>query len=147
VTLPDAYFAGFFDGEGYLSIIERKEGLGNFRLRVGVTNSDTNVLVRFQERFGGRIAPQSDKGEGWKSVYDWLAPAGTEFLRSVLPYLVVKRERVEVALDFVMLFEGEHALRSGRRSEVGQRRVRTMWARRTCFERMRVLNRRGTIKA
>lgn len=94
------YFAGFFDADGWVSIRRGKErsGAQAFSVQVGVAQNTTEVLTVYQQRFGGSIRLQ----EAETGVYHWRA-YGKEaelFLRAVAPHVVVKRERVMLALEF-----------------------------------------------
>lgn len=151
--LPDAYFAGFFDADGCIHIGKRAspyaDGQPWFRFQCQIAQVDRNVLARFHERFGGSV-----RGEGRKQVtstgnpiYVWgvVARDADAFLAAVLPFLVLKRERAELALEFRQLFVGENAMprRWLDRPHV-RAKCEALTARRLAtHEQMALLNQRG----
>jgi len=110
-----AYAAGFFDGEGHISIAKRtarsRKKYGTYtyeRYDLIVTTSQvfSGPIIWLQERFGGRIRRSIAKRSYDRGLYarwDWILSSqnGATFLRAVLPYLIVKRREAEIALDFV----------------------------------------------
>ena len=98
-----AYAAGFFDGEGTLSIVKtRQYGYIQYQLRVSACSTDEWACRRFQFMFGGRIRKRPGRNPHHKTCWDWrisCREAG-DFLKIVLPYLHIKRDRAEIALKF-----------------------------------------------
>jgi len=89
-----AWTAGFFDGEGSITISPR----GNTHyLKVGATQRDIRPLLKIQEWFGGSVG--SPYGNGVRNYSVGNAAAGV-FLETIRPYLVVKAEQADVALQF-----------------------------------------------
>lgn len=98
-----AYAAGFFDGEGNVSIAinSKAGGAGHdvYNMRVGAAQCDPSPLVWMRDRWGGSIAR---KTRGPCLYYHWacFARMAAAFLTDVLPYLQVKRERAQLAIKF-----------------------------------------------
>ena len=97
-----AYLAGFFDGEGSISILNK--GPRKLGLHLQVSQTVKEPLDRFQERFGGSIHLTS-RGQSpfsRKPIWAWHAGPrdGATALAALLPYLLVKREQAEVAIEF-----------------------------------------------
>lgn len=68
-TTADLHWAaGFFDGEGHISIYHRQDGVG---IGVSVTNCDLEPLQRFQCFFGGRINKKSMGPRNRQQPYYW----------------------------------------------------------------------------
>ncbi len=92
------YIAGFFDGEG--SIISHKSG---FRVLIPQTNLD--VLERIRAFCNmGFICEVTKRKSHWKDA--WIYSIGQQehvyrFGKNILPYVIVKREKVEKALPEV----------------------------------------------
>jgi len=96
-----AYLAGFFDGEGCVTVHRRQDKAGH-RLRTFATLIQATqkgryfaVLERFQSRWGG-----SFKYDRRADVVQWqcTTAAAGRALREMLPYLMVKREKAEIVL-------------------------------------------------
>jgi hypothetical protein len=143
----DAYFAGFFDADGNVGI---RPGTGSslYLLSVVVTQADANVLMAFRERFGGSVKGPYSRGETHRPTYHWCADAriAEVMLRVVAPFLIVKAERVALALEFRELFKGDNVLPRGRElrhpTNVAKRE-RILRQRESCYRAMRALNKRG----
>lgn len=101
-----AYFAGFFDGDGSVSIISppsqnfkagKRWGL---QVRVWQVSEHAAVLHTLKEEYGGHTAERAfasgRPATEWK-VSDRLAE---KFLKDIFPYSIVKHDRIAVALKF-----------------------------------------------
>lgn len=147
LDLPDAYFAGLFDGEGHIGI-RRSYDTSLFLLSCSVSNTHEGVLYEIQDRFGGSVCRGGRLPPNCKPIYIWRADSAKAdaFLRPITPFLVVKRERAELALKFRELFRGANVMPRGHSTDTPRNQAkcaRILTARRECYERMAVLNRRG----
>ena len=94
-TLADfAYVAGFFDGEGTITV--SKGGHGWMR-SVQVPNTNEAIIKWLKRTFGGRTYVKSpSKGHlGKKTIYLWYlrdAIGIGNFLHAILPHLRLKRK-------------------------------------------------------
>ena len=100
-----AYLAGFFDGEGSIMLIPStsvNRGPGRYRLTLAVSNTVEHSVVRYAITFGGSVLPIAAKNARCKSSYRWMiTSAGAErALMAMLPFLKVKKDQAQVALDF-----------------------------------------------
>ena len=93
-----AYAAGLVDGEGTIGVYMR--GKGSVRFKVAVYNTEYPMMEWLQLRFGGKIHRVGKIRAGRKQEYAWYKSDNEfqEFLSLVLPYLVTKRLRAELAL-------------------------------------------------
>lgn len=97
-----AYAAGIIDGEGCITI-RRKRNPENSRnyynlvVKVGMTGNSSAIDI-LKTNWGGQICLSGKlrRQKQW-SIYCLQAE---KFLRDVLPYLIVKKNQAEVALDF-----------------------------------------------
>jgi hypothetical protein len=142
VKPQDTYFAGFFDAYGTVGIA--KASGGAFGMSVSVCNVDANVVMAFKHRFGGSVGTR-DNGDNHRPVHYWnvTTTKADAFLQAIAPYLIVKRERVLLAIEFRNLYKGDNCLsrnRSGR-SEKQARRI--LQRRADCYEKMIKLNLKG----
>lgn len=111
-----AWCAGIVDGEGYISVTTQTERVSkacggyprrpNWRLEVGVNNTDLRMLRKLQDCFGGnkiQLCSNRNLKPGYKKLYSWKShgQAARPFLEAILPYLICKKEQAEVALLFI----------------------------------------------
>lgn len=97
------YLAGFFDGEGSISIIYyNKRNINEFYILIQISNTNLDILKEFQKRFSGKIYPLKIKSENHTQAYSWKITAivASLFLKNMLPYLVIKKSQAELALKF-----------------------------------------------
>lgn len=100
------WFAGFFDGEGCITIIRGKRGpqmmSPRYRLYATVSNTFKPSVLAFQARFGGNVYRHAryrrDRHICWKWQVD--AQRAGAFLRSIKNRLRVKREEAQIGLAF-----------------------------------------------
>ena len=99
-----AYAAGFFDGEGCVTITKasRKTKGGMWGCRTIMCNTNRDVLDVLQGKFGGNVHKKK-KIPGEKQAYNFTLAAGDAeaFLQAIAPYVLVKRGDVEVGLSFI----------------------------------------------
>jgi LAGLIDADG-like domain len=99
-SYDNAYFAGFFDGEGCIS------GDKKHSLRLALVNTDKRILEYFKSRYGGNIR-QFVRHDGWSACWIWELGDMRQIesiLLQLLPYLIVKREQAKVALNICRLW-------------------------------------------
>lgn len=94
------YAAGFFDGEGCVLISS-----GHHQLRVVINNSCNEVLQEFSNRWGNKVCQAHGTyvdNPKYKPRYSWVirGERAREFLETIYPYLIVKREEARVAIEF-----------------------------------------------
>lgn len=97
-----AYFAGLFDGEGYITVSvphDRNTAV----LIVGLGSTSLHVLEELRLAFGGcltavRVSSRISRkpSREWKITNEGAA----EFLRSVFPYLRIKKRQAALAFKF-----------------------------------------------
>ena len=146
VSVADlAYAAGIMDGEGCISISPCKyhsrtaPPRDNYAVRVYVSTTDAVICPWLAETFGGAIHAYEDKryntakrAHGTVRRWSLSMRMTAGFLQALLPYLKLKKERAELALQFCTLLRGP----GGNKplpDENMQERVR-------CYQRMRELN-------
>lgn len=102
--LDFAYLAGFFDGEGTVSLIQFiGHGHQQYASRVFVTNADKPMLDMFVHYFGGKVREHQKPN---KQCYRWELAKNTDrehFILQILPYLIVKKEEADIVLEFLRL--------------------------------------------
>ena len=94
------YLAGLFDGEGTISLGRRGRGVG---LKVMVEMTDREGVDAFAQCFGGKTKILARRTKGRRIIYRWTATGQSASgpLRRLLPYLRVKHEQAQVALEYL----------------------------------------------
>ena len=101
-----AYIAGLFDGDGCISIAKckpRHPGCSPYyRLVVAVAMANEYIPRFLKFYFGGRVNKSSARRERWKDQWQWHLGSddAVAFLKAILPYLKLKREEAELAIEF-----------------------------------------------
>lgn len=98
-----AYVAGFFDGEGSITITTRKRG--DLFLNVVLVQTDRDILewVRAVLDCGGSIYSRSRAGSlGKKECFalQWSGLSAGSVLLKLLPHLRVKKSKAAIAIEF-----------------------------------------------
>lgn len=94
-----AYLAGFFDGEGTISILKRKKGNWNVShfIRVSIGQKDGATLDWVKENFGGNVYNvKRDNSFTW-AISDFKA---YEFVKTISPFLRYKKPQADLAIKF-----------------------------------------------
>ena len=104
-----AYLAGIIDGEGSIMIwksnIDPKRR-GQFNLRVNVSSTDKCLVEWLYENFGGRFSEMNSPSRvirtNWKKQYIWEVnrPDILKFLSDIYEFLIIKKERCQIAIQF-----------------------------------------------
>lgn len=90
------YAAGFFDGEGSITIIiGRGSQIGSLFISVG--QIDERPLLLLQELWGGSINLDNKRVSRWRINHQKASDA----LAEMLPHLIVKREQAKIAIEFL----------------------------------------------
>lgn len=109
-----AYLAGIIDGEGSIMLWKSEidpKRRGQFNLRINVTSTDKCLTDWLYENFGGHTyecnAPSRKAKPNWKKQYIWSVdrPSILKFLKDIYPFLLIKKERCEIAIKFRETFE------------------------------------------
>jgi len=96
--LSDQWAAGFFDGEGSVSLLRRKRGgFIEHMLAVAVGQNDQRPLLALKAAYGGSQCNSKTPSGCWR----WrLHGAEAEaFLRRIRPYSIVKADQIDLALE------------------------------------------------
>ena len=105
-----AYIAGLVDGEGCITIAKRKnghhkEGKGRswyYSPIVTIANTDKRMVDFVVNCYKGWITKPKPQKSHYKQLYAWFIGGDRmkEFLKDILPYLIVKRKQAEIVLAF-----------------------------------------------
>lgn len=100
------YIAGFFDGEGCISMnfsVERPtkirpKGRTRHALQTSITNTSKDILVLIHSMYGGKVYRHSSGCWVWKICHRDLQK---NFLNDVMPYLMLKNLQAKIALRYL----------------------------------------------
>jgi len=132
-----AWAAGFVDGEGSVSIFQRKNNGKSDRpgwlLQVSVGQRVRDPLLFLQALYGGAVS----KGPNCRGVNYWQATGhdARGALESMLPHLRVKQKQAKCAIRFASVLRGKNRSKP--------LTVEEMKVRHGFMEEMRELNRGG----
>lgn len=100
--LAPVYYAGLFDGEGSVAISRNAQKYPI--LSVKLINVFQPALMYPLNKFGGRIENNKASARNivWVDTFSWKASSSIayEFLQWIYPFTIVKRDQVDVALEF-----------------------------------------------
>jgi hypothetical protein len=147
--LDPAYIAGFFDGEGTVSLIYTKRRtwikhpdrfVFGFKFIVGVASTNLSILEKFQEQFLGDICKNAvPRKATHKQVFAWKicsADRQRHFLEAISPFVFVRKRQVELGLEYL-----------GTSVQAGHRLSKESWDKRIeIFRELKQLNQRGAEK-
>ena len=103
-----SYFAGILDGEGTIRVVRGNDSVRRhagwstrYAGAISIVNTSEPLIRWIQERFGG--TPHLIKAHGPLSklpIWDWKIQGRrtVTILKSVLPYLVIKRSRASLVI-------------------------------------------------
>jgi hypothetical protein len=95
-----AYIAGFFDGEGTVSIYKRGS---SYATKIAITNTHLPVIQYIATVVGGgSYKLKKARSSRHKQGYTWIVNAdfARTLLEQLLPYLIVKQEQAKLAIEF-----------------------------------------------
>ena len=96
--LTTSWAAGFFDGEGCVSVSRRKRGnfIEHF-ISVQIGQKDDTPLKAFKLKYGGSQCPSKTPSDcaRWRIH----GKASERFLKDIYPYTIVKREQIRIVLE------------------------------------------------
>lgn len=101
-----AWAAGFIDGEGSIGFYKKVQSIHGKKytchyLRLSVANTDKSALYRLKDLFGGSVHKSTHAGRNNKDCWTWYCQSNAcaDALERLLPYLFVKRQQTELALE------------------------------------------------
>jgi hypothetical protein len=102
-----AYIAGFFDGEGSMTIHENckpspRGHAPNHTLQVSIANTDPRVLHWIHAEFGGSLSYRKLVSVNHRHVTQWIirAAKALPFLLAIQPFVRMKADQVKIGIEF-----------------------------------------------
>ena len=107
------WMAGFFDGEGSISLSRAKAGKECYQLRVSVVQAESAPIKEIADALGYGMCRWRGCNGRWQ--YEWAAygDRAISFLESILPYVKVKKVQAELALTYLSLPWRSHGTTRG----------------------------------
>jgi hypothetical protein len=137
--ISSIYLAGLFDGEGNVEI--HITSGGSWVSEISIANTFESLLYQLEGAFGGKVRCVNRHckvatDRSWKLLYRWHVggQAALPILRTIHPFLIVKREQVELLTEFL---ETLSPGKGNRLTDVQFDRVSII------HDRIKELNRRG----
>lgn len=102
-----AYLAGIVDTEGSFGLVKRTGTDNRYYWNFAVWNSDQRIFDWISRRFPGWLNISRNrkfKGKPCRDMGGWIFPSADKcenLLLSVLPYLIIKRERAKIMLEWI----------------------------------------------
>jgi len=98
-----SYMAGFFDGEGCISV--GVYGNDYLSIVVNIAQNKIDPLLLFQKHFGGPIHKKMDKrySFGPSHMYQVYTTVGKKVLEGLVPYLVLKKPQAILGLELMKI--------------------------------------------
>ena len=97
-----AYAAGIIDGEGTISAYRQKSPLGHFRyyIKVHFDMIEDDIPLWFQLKFGGKFSPNQNRATSTARQHWGInCRKAAQFLEHIVPYLRLKKNRAELAIQ------------------------------------------------
>lgn len=109
-----AYLAGLLDGEGWIGVSKVSDYAHSrtrkgyfFKANIAIANTYKPLIDWLQKSFGGTVR-EDNRGNRKRTLYQWGSQNPeyiTEFLRTILPYLRIKREQALNLIEFCKTFD------------------------------------------
>ena len=92
------YLAGYFDGEGCISMSRYQ----NYNLCCRVASVNPAIPLLFRDAFEGWICYYKGRKEGHRDQVVWSISGKkvTSFLKRILPYLIIKKEEALIGVEY-----------------------------------------------
>lgn len=142
LTVSPQYLAGCIDCDGCFSIVAMKRSprglVKRHELRLQLSNTNLAILEAVRDTYGGFIKKSKPGNELHKPLYNWVTqgPTAEAVTREIMPYLIIKKPRAEVALE----------LRSTFKKTTGEKVTDELYAiRERCYQKMKTLNMKGVV--
>jgi len=119
VKIETAWLAGFFDGEGCVSLHkDKRHKRFSYVPAVALANKNFQVLREIQSAWGGylrTVKRSQTPPHQWTWTLHLPISCLRRFLLEILPFLKIKSEEARVLVDFLETREAYRARKSGRK--------------------------------
>jgi len=98
--VTNSYAAGLFDGDGTVTMSKRSKAskARGYQITAAIYNTEETLMKMLVKEFGGFIYRPPRK-----NVFNWIIGSKQVrlFLERIIPFLIIKKQRVELALQAV----------------------------------------------
>jgi len=121
-----AYIAGFFDADGCITISKRKSAsklfINDYQIVFLIVNTDTNIIEWLKNVIGAGtsyILGKNSYNKNWRPChrYQLTGEKARKLLNEIYPYLIIKKDRVQMALNMPMTRAKGRSGKNGRTEE------------------------------
>ena len=100
-----AYIAGFFDGEGCITAIRSSKNGHRYGITASITQKSRGILDLIKSYFGGYVVIQkrNRRENDYICRLRFSVVATRVFLEAIAPYLIVKKEQAQIAIEYHQL--------------------------------------------
>ena len=108
-----AYLAGFVDADGSIGVnrwLDKRSQRYRYITRTSISNCDKYIMNWLVSEFGGSVSLSNRNAQKHhKTLWRWSLGGvkSRSVLRHILPYLRLKQERAELALQFIRTMRKE----------------------------------------
>lgn len=94
------WLAGFFDGEGCVSLVHTqiRPGYRIWRISISVSQNDKKLLLKLKDLYGGHVSKSGGKQYDVHQLI-WVSKAADKILKLLKPLVVVKYRVIKLALE------------------------------------------------
>jgi len=106
-----AYFAGYFDGEGCVTVGKAAKprltepGFAHFPLHVEFKQTRPEIVLELRRLYGGTLRIEIPDNENWRPSVKWIlarAETARKFLVDIQPFVREKKDQVDLVLrDYI----------------------------------------------
>lgn len=98
-----AWMAGLFDGDGFVGCYHANGKYPAYHTQAGIVNIDGEALKIFKKEYGGCLRTRRTTSKNHNIRSDWRVSGQLmkRFLKDIRPYSVIKKARIELALEFL----------------------------------------------
>ncbi len=114
----NAYYAGLFDGEGSVFITNNTNRDGKYKklaVSIAMRADKAQPLPEGQKIWGGSLHLRAPRKHNHNEVLDWKlwTRSAEKFLISIRPFLRIKKEQVELAIQYRKIMLEKRQLTNG----------------------------------
>jgi LAGLIDADG endonuclease len=104
VAISPEYLAGFFDGEGCVSIYIVKNPKYQCHVRTVIVNTNKEILQAINQQFSGYLQVDrfNNPEKPWKpfTQLHFQGERAIEFLTFIRPFSIIKKRQIDLAFEF-----------------------------------------------